>query len=75
LAKQPGSREHRYAHLLCGPVPVQPAATSGAIENEGVTLGEIAALKANLAQVRGEVGQLRQLVEHLYTELGVMRRS
>ena len=75
LAKQPGSREHRYAHLLCGPVQVQPAGASGAIENEGVTLGEIAALKANLAQVRGEVEQLRQLVEHLYTELGVARRG
>ena len=73
LAKQPGSREHRYAHLLCGLVQVQPAGASGAIQNEGVTLGEIAALKANLAQVRGEVEQLRQLVEHLYTELGVAR--
>jgi hypothetical protein len=78
LAKQPGSREHRYAHLLCGAVQAPAARTAGAaeaIEDEGVTIGEIAALKANLAQVRAEVGQLRQLVEHLYAELGVARRG
>jgi uncharacterized protein len=76
LAKQPGSREHRYAHLLCGAVQAPVAGAAGvtdAIEIEGVTIGEIAALKANLAQVRGEVDQLRQLVEHLYAELGVSR--
>jgi len=78
LARQPGSREHRYAHLLCGAVqaPAARVAAAGeAIDDTGVTTGEIAALKANLAQVRGEVEQLRQLVEHLYAELGVARRS
>lgn len=78
LAKQPGSREHRYAHLLCGAVQAAAARAGGAsevIEDEGVTIGEIAALKANLGQVRAEVEQLRQLVEHLYAELGVARRG
>jgi len=78
LPKQPGSREHRYAHLLCGAVPASsPAAAKAsaeAIESDGLTIGEIAALKANLAQVRGDVEHLRQLVDHLYAELGVARR-
>ena len=75
LAKQPGSREHRYAHLICGPVHATPAGASEAAGDEGVTLGEIAALKANLAQVRSEIQELRGLVEHLYAELGVIRSS
>lgn len=75
LAKQPGSREHRYAHLLCGPVQAPAGGTEAVILDEGMTIGEIAALKANLAQVRAEVVQLRQLVEHLYAELGVARRG
>jgi uncharacterized protein YceH (UPF0502 family) len=75
LPKQPGSREHRYAHLLCGAVQSPVGEVSHAAENESVSVGEIAALKANLGQVRGEVDQLRQMVEHLYAELGVARRS
>jgi len=75
LAKQPGAREHRYAHLLCGAPRAQPVGAPAAADEEGVTIGEIAALKTNLAQVRGEVEQLRQLVEHLYAELGVARRG
>lgn len=75
LAKQPGSREHRYAHLLCGPVQAPAARTAEVIENADMTIGEIAALKANLAQVRVEVERLHKLVEHLYAELGVARRN
>ena len=75
LAKRPGSREHRYAHLLCGPVQAPPADIPEALGNDGVTLGEIAALKANLAQMQSEVEGLRALVEHLYAELGVVRRD
>ena len=72
LARQPGSREHRWAHLLCGPVDAeaQPAAT---LDDDGVTTGELAALKSNIAQVRDELAELRALVERLYQELGVKR--
>ncbi|HWS14482.1 MAG TPA: YceH family protein [Rhodocyclaceae bacterium] len=71
LPKHPGEREHRYAHLLSGPVDIEADAT--APQAEGVTTGEIAALKANLAGLQEEVGQLRILVERLYSELGVAR--
>ena len=34
-----------------------------------------AGAQMTLDALRGEVGQLRQSVEHLYTELGVVRRG
>jgi uncharacterized protein YceH (UPF0502 family) len=70
LPKHPGEREHRYAHLLSGPPEIEAAAAPQA---EGVSTGEIAAFKANLAGLQEEVAQLRSLVERLYTELGVAR--
>jgi len=72
LPKQPGSREHRWAHLLCGPVDAQ-LQSAGAEHDSDVTTGELAAVKSNLAQLRDEVAELRDLVERLYRELGVQR--
>jgi len=73
LARQPGSREHRWAHLLSGPVEAEAEAGTTASHEEGVTTGEVAALKANVAQLRDELVELRTLVERLYQELGVKR--
>jgi len=66
LAKQPGSREHRYAHLLCGEVAFAAASASPEPEEPRATghAGE-------LARLRAEVTELRRLVDHLYAELGV----
>jgi|SRR5690349_18456024 len=72
LPKQPGSREHRWAHLLGGPIDVQAEASQH--EHDGdVTTGELATLKAQVAQLRGELADLRESVERLYQELGVKR--
>ena len=72
LPRQPGSRENRWAHLLCGPVSAEmlaaPAASSGGAD---VSLGEIAALKANVARLEDEVDALKALVGKLCAELGV----
>ena len=74
LAKQPGSREARWAHLLSGPVAADTAEATGASESSGgVSSGELAALKGNLAQMRDEITDLRALVDQLYRELGVKR--
>ena len=72
LPKQPGSREHRWAQLLGGPVEVD-AQASADVEDDGVTTGELATLKSNVAQLRDDVAELRALVERLYQELGVKR--
>lgn len=55
LPKQPGSREHRWAHLLCGEVslptvPDSTRASSGALEERVARLeAEVAELRATLA--------------------------
>jgi len=73
LPKQPGAREHRWAQMLSG-APELDTRTRAPVEQEGgVTTGEVAALKANVAQLREEVAELRVLIEQLYRELGVRR--
>jgi uncharacterized protein YceH (UPF0502 family) len=72
LAKQTGAREHRWAQLLCGPVEVDARAPA-ATEDDGVTTGELATLKSNVAQLRDDVAELRALLDRLYQELGVKR--
>ena len=71
LPRQPGSREARWAHLLCGELAMDASPVGSG--DESVTTGELAALKINVAQLRGEVSDLRALVERLYAELGVGR--
>lgn len=66
LAKQPGSREHRYAHLLCGEVAFATTPVTGDSE-EPRAVGHA----AELTRLRTEVTELRRLVDHLYAELGV----
>ena len=71
LPKQPGSREHRWAHLLCGPVEAE--AHMGASPTPEIPLAEAAALRAELDQLREEVAQLRALVEALKGDTGTAR--
>ena len=74
LPRQPGSRENRWTHLLSG-VPViedAPApASSATLSTADVTVGEIAAIKANVARLEEEVNALKGLVGKLCAELGV----
>ena len=73
LPKQPGSREHRWAQLLTGPVAVEPDAEPAQTSTRTPAAGEVAALKEELAMLREEVAALKELVERLYKELGVAR--
>jgi hypothetical protein len=70
LPRQPGSREHRWAQLLNGPVEAEGSDAPGAAHPDGIGAGELAAVKSQLAHLREEVGQLRTMVERLYKELG-----
>lgn len=73
LPRQPGSRENRWMHLLSGtPVMEERVSTSAALAtpSSDVTVGEIAALKSNVAKLETELGELRAMVVKLCKELG-----
>ncbi len=70
LPRAPGSREPRWAHLLCGEVALTER-TEGDAEGLGVSAGEIAALKAEQARLAAELAQLRELVQRMAAELGI----
>jgi uncharacterized protein YceH (UPF0502 family) len=57
MAKQPGSREHRWTHLLCGEV-IESATPAEAVTNLG-------GLEARVSQLETEVAELRELVNNL----------
>lgn len=73
LPRQPGARENRWMHLLSGaPVMeerVSANATSSA-PSADVTVGEIAALKANVARLEAVVSELRMRMDKLCADLG-----
>jgi uncharacterized protein YceH (UPF0502 family) len=70
LARAPGARESRWAHLLCGEV-AEPVARADEPVLADVGAGELAALKAELARLSAEVATLRGQVQRLQDELGL----
>lgn len=74
LPRQPGSRENRWMHLLSGTPVIEDqvsAKSASFTPSSDVTVGEIAALKANLSKLEGEVSELRAMLAKLYAELGI----
>jgi uncharacterized protein YceH (UPF0502 family) len=71
LARLPGARENRWAHLLSGIPKMETAAEEAKPEAAAPALGEIAALKAQVARLDGEVAALKALVARISAELGV----
>ncbi len=69
LARAPGSREARWAQLLCGEVAGD--AFVAASPGEGVAAGELAALKAEQARMAAELDALHALVHRMAGELGM----
>jgi hypothetical protein len=70
LPRLPGARENRWAHLLSG-APAVAAAAQEARAVGDVSLGEVAALKANVARLEGEVGALKAMVARICSDLGI----
>lgn len=70
LPRLPGARENRWAHLLSGTPDVEQPAVR-ATPNADVSVGEVAALKANVARLESEVVALRSLVGKVCAELGI----
>ena len=61
LPRQPGSRENRWAHLLCGAPAAEPHAAAAAPRgNEG---GELDALRSRVEALEASVAELRALVD------------
>ena len=73
LARGAGAREARWAHLLCGEVAAGTPAAAGAAEpgEQSVSLGELAALKAEQTRLAAEVQTLKDQLSQLAAELGV----
>jgi uncharacterized protein YceH (UPF0502 family) len=69
LPRQPGARENRWMHSLSGAPLVEVHASAAPAAD--VTVGEIAALKANVARLEADVSELRATVGKLCKELGI----
>jgi hypothetical protein len=67
LARAPGAREQRWAHLLCGPVDEAQWAQSGSARGADGSPGTL----ARIEQLEAEVAQLTATVQRLCSELGV----
>jgi len=75
LPRQPGTREARWMHLLCGPPDPSAFAVwaSATPPGEVVATGEIAALKRNVDELAREVAELKAELARLLEELGIRR--
>jgi uncharacterized protein YceH (UPF0502 family) len=69
LARAPGAREQRWAHLLCGLAAAQASAAPGV--GAGRDGGGDASTQARLERLEAEVAQLQLQVKHLLGELGL----
>jgi len=67
LPKAPGSREHRWAHLLCGAVDIDTFSTT--TTHRRADSGPLSALQAEVAQLNEQVAQLRAIVEKIQAKL------
>lgn len=69
LPRAPGTREQRWAHLLCGPVDEPQAGATMVARSSGDSgTGNTA---ERLEQLEAEVAQLRATVQRLCAELGM----
>lgn len=75
LPRLPGARESRWAHLLGGAPAEETLAPYPISGGEDVSLGEVAALKANVARLEAELGGLKALVGRICSELGISDAS
>ena len=70
LPRLPGARENRWAHTLSG-MPKFEAQSAEAKSGGDVSLGEMAALRANVARLDAEFEALKAMVSRICAELGM----
>jgi uncharacterized protein len=66
LARLPGARENRWAHLLSGTPKQEPPPAAPRVMSDG---GEVAELKAKVARLESELAALRAVVEQISARL------
>jgi uncharacterized protein len=72
LARSPGEREARWAHLLCGEPMVQVQVHTAAAGGEGgVSAGELSALRGEVTRLAEELAALRAELAAVKGELGL----
>lgn len=71
LPRAPGAREARWAHMLCGEVQMPERAVGAESDDDRITVGELVALKSELARQADELAALRALVNRMASELGI----
>jgi uncharacterized protein YceH (UPF0502 family) len=70
LARAPGAREQRWAHLLCG--PVDPTAYSGPVNTAShATEDEVIHLARRVATLESALATLQDQMQNLLEELGL----
>ncbi len=65
LARQPGARENRWAHLLCGTPPPEQHAGASPAPSRSVETGEVGALKTRVEALEADVAELKERVAAL----------
>ena len=70
LARAPGAREPRWAHLLCGDVAL-PVYVPGSEPPEIISVSELSSLKAEQLRMSQELESLKALVQRMAAELGM----
>jgi len=71
LARAPGERESRWAHLLSGTVETRRTEAAAPAATVDLSLADLAALRAQHNQLAGEVAQLRAQMARMAAELGI----
>jgi uncharacterized protein YceH (UPF0502 family) len=71
LARAPGEREARWAHLLCGEPAIQMQAVAMGGGETGVSSGELSALRGEVTRLAEELAALRAELAAVKGELGL----
>jgi uncharacterized protein len=72
LPKMPGSREHRWAHLLCGEVDITSlSASASAFIPTDDSLGRLTKLENDVALLKASNTQLQATLRHVCEQLGI----
>jgi uncharacterized protein len=72
LPKMPGSREHRWAHLLCGEVDISTLSSSAsAFAPTDDSLGRLTKLENDVALLKASNTQLQTALRNICEQLGI----